>query len=102
MLKTASAGSGSGFKYRFSEGDILKEIEVYIKETYSQHYDRNGIQLLDLFMVDPKLAVPFCQTNIMKYTYRLGQKDGFNLKDVRKIQHYAILLEHALSQMEKP
>jgi len=81
--------------WKYNEGKILKEIESYLKSTYSGHYvsDEQKIQTLDLIESIGD-AEAFCRSNAIKYLSRFGKKDGKNRKDILKVIHYAILLYH--------
>lgn len=83
------------FPYKYSEEEILREVENYVRSTYQQHYaGSNGVQLMDLFFAEPDEAIVFCKTNAMKYLSRFGKKDGSNRKDLLKAMHYMMLLMH--------
>jgi hypothetical protein len=84
--------------WKYNEDKILKDVEDYVTTTYHGHYcgDSAGytdIQTIDL-MAAKKLAVGFCQANILKYGSRYGNKDGRNKRDLMKVIHYAMLLLH--------
>ena len=77
-------------KYKFNEDKILKDIKDYIDLTYNQHYGNGKYQATDM-IIDSGHGEGFCIGNIMKYAMRYGKKDGKNIKDLRKIIHYAII-----------
>jgi hypothetical protein len=84
--------------WKYNEDKILKDIEDYVTSTYGSHYcghnqDYKDIQTIDL-MAAKDLAVGFCQSNILKYGSRYGDKDGRNKRDLLKVIHYAMLLLH--------
>jgi hypothetical protein len=84
--------------WKYSEGEILKDIKEYLISTYSGHYCGDDeaykdIQTIDL-LAAKELASPFCQGNIIKYGSRYGSKDGKNKRDILKVIHYAMLLLH--------
>lgn len=84
--------------WKYNEDKILKDIEEYVTSTYGSHYcghnqDYKDIQTIDL-MAAKDLAVGFCQSNILKYGSRYGDKDGRNKRDLLKVIHYAMLLLH--------
>ena len=84
--------------WKYNEDKILKEVEDYVTSTYGSHYcghnqDYKDIQTIDL-MAAKDLAVGFCQSNILKYGSRYGDKDGRNKRDLLKVIHYAMLLLH--------
>ena len=84
--------------WKYNEDKILKDIEDYVTSTYGSHYcghnqEYKDIQTIDL-MAAKDLAVGFCQSNILKYGSRYGDKDGRNKRDLLKVIHYAMLLLH--------
>lgn len=85
-------------RWKYNEDVILKDIHEYVSGTYRSHYTgKSGgfkdIQTIDL-MAAKGLASAFCQSNIIKYGTRYGDKDGQNKKDLLKVIHYAMLLLH--------
>jgi hypothetical protein len=80
-------------KYKFDEDKLIKEIQQYIDETYSQHYASDKYQATDV-IIDSGHGEGFCIGNIMKYAKRYGNKEGKNRKDLLKILHYAIIMLH--------
>ena len=85
-------------RWKYHEDKILKDIHDYVSGTYRSHYTgKEGgfkdIQTIDL-MAAKGLASAFCQSNIIKYGTRYGDKDGNNKKDLLKVIHYAMLLLH--------
>ena len=85
-------------RWKYHEDQILKDIHDYVSGTYRSHYTgKEGgfkdIQTIDL-MAAKGLASAFCQSNIIKYGTRYGDKDGQNKKDLLKVIHYAMLLLH--------
>jgi hypothetical protein len=84
--------------WKYNEDKILKDIEDYVTSTYGSHYCGHNeaykdIQTIDL-MAAKDLAPGFCQSNILKYGSRYGDKDGRNKRDLLKVIHYAMLLLH--------
>lgn len=80
------------FEYKYNEGTLLKELEEYIKSTYTQHYvGKNNVQSLDLIF-SAGHGIGFCAGDILKYASRYGKKKGYNREDILKILHYALLL----------
>ena len=84
--------------WKYNEDKILKDIQDYVTSTYGSHYcghneDYKDIQTIDL-MAAKDLATGFCQSNILKYGSRYGDKDGRNKRDLLKVIHYAMLLLH--------
>ena len=77
--------------YRYNEGELLRQIQLYIDKTYGQHYSQNKFQATE-FIIDSGHGVGFCVGNVMKYAQRYGRKDGFNRADILKVIHYAIIL----------
>ena len=85
-------------RWKYNEDLILKDIHEYVSGTYRSHYTGKSsgfkdIQTIDL-MAAKGLASAFCQSNIIKYGTRYGDKDGQNKKDLLKVIHYAMLLLH--------
>lgn len=83
--------------YQYNEDRILDEIEEYIDSTYQSHYvtgdNENPQQIFDVWDA-MGIAEESCLSNVIKYAYRYGKKDGYNKKDLMKLIHYAILLMH--------
>lgn len=81
-------------QFKYHEDKILKELDVYLRSTYDQHYvGKNNIQANDLVLAgDTTEARGFWKWNSIKYLLRYGKKDGTNRKDLLKAIHYAILL----------
>ena len=80
-------------KYIFNEKQLIKELQEYVDQTYSQHYAQNKYQATD-FIVDAGHGEGFCIGNILKYIQRYGKKDGKNRKDLLKVLHYALIMLH--------
>lgn len=85
-------------QWKYNEDKILKDIEEYVVRTYNSHYCGNeheykDIQTIDL-MAAKGLAPAFCQSNIIKYGSRYGDKDGRSKRDLMKVIHYAMFLLH--------
>ena len=80
-------------EYKFHEDRALKDLELYIDQTYDSHYSRNKYQSTE-FIIDGGHGVGFCIGNILKYAQRYGRKNGENKKDLMKILHYAIIMLH--------
>ena len=98
LTKTPVVRESKNHLWKYNEDKILKDIENYVSSTYSGHYcgddeDYADIQTIDL-MAAKKLAAGFCQSNILKYGSRYGNKDGRNKRDLLKVIHYAMLLLH--------
>ena len=85
--------------YKFSEGDLLNELESYINNTYTQHYNKNKFQATE-FIMDSGHGEGFCIGNILKYSQRYGKKEGKNRKDLLKVIHYGIMALHNHDNME--
>ena len=79
--------------YKFSEDTLIGELEQYISETYSQHYNKNKFQATE-FIIDGGHGEGFCIGNILKYAQRYGKKDGHNKNDLMKVLHYGIIALH--------
>ena len=86
-------------KYKFSEDETLSELEAYIKNTYTQHYNRNKFQATE-FIIDGGHGEGFCIGNILKYAQRYGKKNGKDRKDLLKVIHYGIIALY-INEMEK-
>lgn len=90
----------NGF-WKYNEGKILKQLEEYIKSTYSQHYvDRTGggtEQTLDKIKHNRREG--FCAGNVTKYIDRYDTK-GTPRADLFKVLHYTILLINHLNLVE--
>ena len=76
--------------YKFNEGEILKEIQQYIDDTYVQHYAAGKIQSTE-FIIDAGHGEGFTIGNIIKYAQRYGKKNGFDKSDLLKVIHYGII-----------
>ena len=78
---------------KYGEDKIVKEIENYIKSTYSEHYSttKDGFQVQDMLR-HLGIDKDFCQANAIKYLARYGKKNGKNRKDLLKAIHYIVLL----------
>ena len=80
--------------FKYNEDKILKEVEEYIRDTYSQHYiGKDNIQIQDVFE-QMEISEAFTRGAAMKYLFRFGEKNGKNKKDLMKCIHYVILLYH--------
>ena len=51
--------------YKYNEDNILKELQKYIDNTYSQHYSHKNFQATE-FVIDSGHGEGFCIGNIMK------------------------------------
>ena len=79
--------------YKFSEGELLQELESYINNTYTQHYNKNKFQATE-FIVDSGHGMGFSLGNILKYAQRYGKKNGHDKNDLFKVLHYGIIALH--------
>ena len=79
--------------YKFSEDETLKELESYIKNTYTQHYNKNKFQATE-FIIDGGHGMGFSIGNILKYAQRYGKKNGYDKNDLMKVLHYGIIALH--------
>jgi len=88
--------------YKYNEDNILKELQEYIDNTYSQHYRHKNFQATE-FVIDSGHGEGFCIGNIMKYAQRYGKKNGKDRKDLLKVIHYGImaLYNHDLDNGDK-
>jgi len=98
LTKTPVMSETKNHLWKYNEDKILKDIEDYVTSTYGSHYCGHNqaykdIQTIDL-MAAKDLAPGFCQSNILKYGSRYGDKDGRNKRDLLKVIHYAMLLLH--------
>ena len=76
--------------YKYNEDNILKELQEYIDNTYSQHYSHKNFQATE-FIIDTGQGEGFCIGNILKYGQRYGKKNGKDRKDLLKVIHYGIM-----------
>ena len=79
--------------YKFSEGELLQELESYIDNTYHQHYNTSKFQATE-FIVDSGHGMGFSLGNILKYAQRYGKKNGCDKNDLLKVLHYGIIALH--------
>lgn len=87
--------------YRRNEGNIISEFKNYVDSTYGAHYaGSNGVQVTDIWEAQG-IAKASYMSNISKYAFRFGRKDGENKKDVFKIMHYCVLLLNELTKGKK-
>tara|TARA_R100001510_G_C7575118_1_gene150143 strand:+ start:517 stop:804 length:288 start_codon:yes stop_codon:yes gene_type:complete len=78
-------------EYKFNEDKVIRQLQVYIDDTYDKHYSKDKIQATE-FIIDSGHGEGFCLGNIIKYAKRYGKKHGKNEFDLLKIIHYAIIL----------
>ena len=76
--------------YKFSEAEILFDVQSYIDDTYSSHYAQAPNQATEL-IIENGHGEGFCIGNIIKYAQRYGKKEGHNKADLMKVIHYAII-----------
>lgn len=78
--------------YKFNEGELLKQVEEYVNNTYNQHYNINKFQATE-FIIDAGHGTGFCVGNVMKYAQRYSKKGTVEdwRKDMMKVIHYAII-----------
>ena len=84
---------------KYSEDEILREIEDYISNTYRGHYSVGNVQTLDL-IDSVGDAAACCRSTVLKYASRYDRK-GSARKDIIKIIHYGMLLLHFNDKREK-
>lgn len=79
-------------KYKYNEGDLLRQITDYVNSTYDEHYSQNKFQATE-FIIDGGHGVGFAIGNIMKYAQRYGHKGTPEdwRKDLMKVIHYAVI-----------
>ena len=76
--------------YKFSENEILFDVQSYIDDTYFSHYAKEPKQATEL-IIENGHGEGFCIGNIIKYAQRYGKKEGHNKADLMKVIHYAII-----------
>ena len=79
--------------YKYSEDRLIRELQAYVDKTYGEHYSQNKYQATE-FIIDGGHGMGFCLGNILKYTQRYGNKEGYNRKDLMKVLHYALIALH--------
>ena len=85
-------------EYKRNEDKILKAVQQYVDSTYTAHYARgSGRDVVDDWE-EMGIAKEAYLSNIVKYTRRLGKKDGWNPKDLMKIIHYSVFLINELGR----
>lgn len=89
-------------KYKYNEGDLLRQVTEYVNATYGQHYSQNKYQATE-FIIDGGHGVGFTVGNIMKYAQRYGHKGTPEdwRKDLMKVIHYAIIALHVHDKEQK-
>jgi hypothetical protein len=82
-------------KYKYNEGDLLRQVTEYVNSTYDQHYSQTKFQATE-FIIDGGHGVGFTIGNIMKYAQRYSHKGTPEdwRKDLMKVIHYAIIALH--------
>lgn len=80
-------------EYKYSENRLINELQLYIDQTYGEHYSKNKYQATE-FIIDAGHGMSFCLGNVLKYAQRYGHKDGHNRKDLMKVLHYALIALH--------
>lgn len=86
--------------WRYNEGNILKELESYLRSTYSQHYvDKNSSSDQTLDKIKHSRREGFFAGNVVKYIDRYDSK-GTPRQDLFKVLHYTILLINHLELIE--
>lgn len=84
----------------FNEFAILDELNNYIRDTYGEHYAKDGVQAFALIAKRPVRGLNFAVGNVLKYADRFGEKAGMNRKDLLKVAHYTVLALHCLDKLE--
>lgn len=81
--------------WKYNESKTIDVIKEYIIGTYNAHYasEKSQVQVLDIIDAIGD-GIPFCRTNLIKYSARFGKKNGLSKLDALKIIHYGILLYH--------
>ena len=80
-------------EYKYSENRLINELQLYVDQTYGEHYSKNKYQATE-FIIDAGHGMSFCLGNVLKYAQRYGHKDGHNRKDLMKVLHYALIALH--------
>jgi hypothetical protein len=90
-------------KYKYNEGDLLRQVTEYVNSTYDQHYSQTKFQATE-FIIDGGHGVGFTIGNIMKYAQRYGHKGTPEdwRKDLMKVIHYAIIALHVHDKAQQP
>ena len=90
-------------KYKYNEGDLLRQVTEYVNSTYAQHYSQTKFQATE-FIIDGGHGVGFTIGNIMKYAQRYGHKGTPEdwRKDLMKVIHYAIIALHVHDKAQQP
>lgn len=91
---------GEDIEWKYNEGNILKELETYLKSTYSQHYvDKKSSSEQTLDKIKYSRREGFFAGNVVKYIDRYDSK-GTPRQDLFKVLHYTILLINHLELIE--
>jgi hypothetical protein len=96
--------SGSGEQdpnsmFRFNEGKYIEEITQYVRDTYGQHYAKSPAKIQALDGLEAcGIVEEYCRGSAMTYLWRLGNKEGYNRKDLLKTAHYIILMLHYMDK----
>lgn len=79
-------------EYKFNEGELIKEFQEYVDNTYGGHYGQGGLQSSEV-IVDRGHGMGFFLGNVDKYNGRYGKKGtpADHRKDLMKIIHYGFL-----------
>jgi hypothetical protein len=90
-------------KYKYNEGDLLRQVTEYVNSTYDQHYSQTKFQATE-FIIDGGHGVGFTIGNIMKYAQRYSHKGTPEdwRKDLMKVIHYAIIALHVHDKAQQP
>ena len=78
--------------FKYNEKNLIKQILVYIINTYAQHYSKSNLQATEV-IIDSGYGKGFCIGNVLKYAQRYGKKGSHEdqRKDLLKLIHYAII-----------
>lgn len=91
---------GNDINWKYNEGNILNELESYLRSTYSQHYvDKNSSSEQTLDKIKHSRREGFFAGNVVKYIDRYDSK-GTPRQDLFKVLHYTILLINHLELIE--
>lgn len=85
--------------YKHNEDKILDAFRAYVDGTYGEHYagKESEVQVVDIWR-NQGIAKAAYMSNISKYAFRFGKKDGENVKDLYKILHYTVMLINELER----
>ena len=77
------------YNYELALQDVKEHIDGFRTRNY--YSSKGGAEVIDLLRTE-HLLEGFCIGNIIKYAQRYGKKNGYNMEDLKKIIHYAIIM----------